>query len=46
MVQTEDIGFEKIVCNVVANPNIRYIIVGGPEPEGHLYKAMESHESG
>ena len=36
MVQTEDIGFEKIVCNVVANPNIRYIIVGGPEPEGHL----------
>ncbi len=36
MVQTEDIGFEKIVCNVGANPNIRYIIVGGPEPEGHL----------
>lgn len=22
-VQTENIGFEKIVCNVVANPNIR-----------------------
>jgi tetrahydromethanopterin S-methyltransferase subunit A len=35
-VQTENIGFEKIVCNVVANPNIRYIIVGGPESEGHL----------
>lgn len=35
-VQTENIGFEKIVCNIVANPNIRYIILGGPESEGHL----------
>jgi len=35
-VQTENIGFEKIVCNVVANPNIRYLIMGGPESEGHL----------
>jgi tetrahydromethanopterin S-methyltransferase subunit A len=35
-VQTENIGFEKIVCNIVANPNIRYLVVGGPESEGHL----------
>jgi tetrahydromethanopterin S-methyltransferase subunit A len=35
-VQTENIGFEKIVCNIVGNPNIRYLIVGGPESEGHL----------
>ncbi len=35
-VQTENIGFEKIVCNIVANPNIRYLIVGGPESPGHL----------
>ena len=35
-VQTENIGFEKIVCNVVSNPNIRYLILGGPESEGHL----------
>ena len=35
-VQTENIGFEKIVCNIIANPNIRYIILGGPESEGHL----------
>ena len=35
-VQTENIGFEKIVCNVVANPNIRYLVVGGPESQGHL----------
>ncbi len=35
-VQTPNIGFEKILCNIVANPNIRYLIVGGPESEGHL----------
>jgi tetrahydromethanopterin S-methyltransferase subunit A len=35
-VQTENIGFEKIVCNIVANTNIRYLILGGPESEGHL----------
>ncbi len=34
-VQTENIGFEKIVCNIVANPNIRYLILAGPESEGH-----------
>lgn len=35
-VQTENIGFEKIICNIVANPNIRYLILAGPESEGHL----------
>lgn len=35
-VQTENIGFEKIVCNTVANPNIRYLVLGGPESPGHL----------
>jgi tetrahydromethanopterin S-methyltransferase subunit A len=35
-VQTENIGFEKMVCNLVANPNVRYLILGGPESEGHL----------
>lgn len=34
-VQTENIGFEKIICNVVANPNIRYAVLSGPESEGH-----------
>jgi tetrahydromethanopterin S-methyltransferase subunit A len=42
-VQTENIGFEKIVCNIVANTNIRYLILGGPESEGHLTgKAMKA----
>ncbi len=35
-VQTENIGFEKIICNIVANPNIRYAILSGPESQGHL----------
>jgi len=35
-VQTENVGFEKIICNVVANPNIRYLVLAGPESEGHL----------
>lgn len=34
--QTENIGLEKVVCNVVANPNIRYLVVCGPETPGHL----------
>jgi tetrahydromethanopterin S-methyltransferase subunit A len=34
-VQTENIGLEKIVCNVVANPNIRYMVLAGPESDGH-----------
>ncbi|MFC1926426.1 tetrahydromethanopterin S-methyltransferase subunit A [Chloroflexota bacterium] len=35
-VQTANIGFEKMICNIVANPNIRYLVLGGPESEGHL----------
>ena len=34
--QTESIGIEKIICNVVANPNIRYLVICGPESPGHL----------
>ena len=33
--QTENIGIEKIVCNIVANPNIRYIVLCGVESAGH-----------
>lgn len=34
-VQTANIGIEKIICNIVANPNIRYLVLGGPESAGH-----------
>lgn len=34
--QTENIGLEKVICNIVGNPNIRYLVVCGPESPGHL----------
>ena len=34
-VQTPNIGFEKMIWNIVGNPNIRYLVLGGPESEGH-----------
>ncbi len=34
--QTENIGLEKLICNIVANPNIRYLILAGPESPGHF----------
>jgi len=33
--QTENIGIEKIVTNIAANPNIRYLILCGTEITGH-----------
>lgn len=33
--QTANIGLEKIIANVVANPNIRHMILCGREVEGH-----------
>ena len=34
--QTENIGIEKVVANVVANPNIRYLVLCWRESQGHL----------
>jgi tetrahydromethanopterin S-methyltransferase subunit A len=36
MLQTENVGLEKMLCNIVANPNIRYIVLCGRESPGHL----------
>ncbi len=36
MLQTENIGLEKMICNIVANSNIRYIVLCGRESSGHL----------
>ena len=33
--KTENIGVEKIVANIISNPNIRYLIVCGEEIRGH-----------
>lgn len=32
---TENIGIEKVVLNILANPNIRWLILCGNEAEGH-----------
>ena len=34
--KTENIGIEKMVANIVSNPNIRYLIVTGMEVKGHI----------
>ena len=36
MLQTENVGMEKMLCNIVANPNIRHIVLCGRESTGHL----------
>ena len=36
MLQTENLGLEKMICNILANPNIRYIVLCGRESTGHL----------
>ncbi|MBA3045208.1 MAG: tetrahydromethanopterin S-methyltransferase subunit A [Candidatus Thermoplasmatota archaeon] len=33
--KTENLGVEKIIANVVSNPNIRYLILCGQEVRGH-----------
>lgn len=40
---TENIGIEKIIQNVVSNPNIRYLILCGRDSKGHFVsQAIES----
>lgn len=34
--RTENLGIERIVMNVVANPNIRFVILCGSESRGHF----------
>ncbi len=34
--KTENIGIEKLVANIISNPNIRFLIVCGSEVKGHI----------
>lgn len=45
---TENLGIEKVVTNVISNPNIRFLIVCGSEVQGHITgKTMEAlYENG
>jgi tetrahydromethanopterin S-methyltransferase subunit A len=33
--ETENIGLDKVVTNMITNPNLRYLIVAGVDPQGH-----------
>lgn len=33
---TENLGIEKVVSNVISNPNIRFLVVCGAEVQGHI----------
>ena len=33
---TENLGVEKVVTNIVSNPNIRFLIICGSEVQGHI----------
>ncbi len=35
-VKTENLGIEKIIANVISNPNIRFLIICGTESKGHF----------
>ncbi len=34
--KTENLGIEKIVANIISNPNIRFVVVCGSEVKGHI----------
>lgn len=34
--KTENIGLEKMITNIISNPNIRFLIVAGAEVPGHI----------
>ena len=33
---TENLGIEKVIGNIVSNPNIRFLVVCGAEVQGHV----------
>ncbi len=35
-IETENIGIDKIIKNTVSNPTIRYLLLAGKDPAGHL----------
>jgi tetrahydromethanopterin S-methyltransferase subunit A len=34
--KTENLGVEKVVANIISNPNIRFLILTGAEVQGHI----------
>ena len=46
--KTENLGVEKVVANIISNPNIRFLIVAGAEVQGHItgQSIMALYENG
>ncbi|HJJ41987.1 MAG TPA: tetrahydromethanopterin S-methyltransferase subunit A [Methanocorpusculum sp.] len=46
--KTENLGIEKVVANIISNPNIRFVLLCGTEVKGHLSgQSMDSmHKNG
>ena len=46
--KTENLGLEKVVANVISNPNIRFVLLCGTEVKGHLsgQSLRQLHSSG
>jgi tetrahydromethanopterin S-methyltransferase subunit A len=46
--KTENLGLEKVIANIISNPNIRFILLCGTEVKGHLAgQTMEAlHKNG
>ncbi|AMK15269.1 tetrahydromethanopterin S-methyltransferase, subunit A [Methanobrevibacter olleyae] len=46
--KTENLGLEKVIANLISNPNIRFLILCGAEVQGHITgQSMQAlHENG
>lgn len=46
--KTENLGVEKVVANIISNPNIRFLILTGAEVQGHItgQSFVALHENG
>ena len=46
--KTENLGIEKVVANIISNPNIRFVLLCGTEVKGHLtgQSWVAMHENG
>jgi tetrahydromethanopterin S-methyltransferase subunit A len=46
--KTENLGVEKVVANIISNPNIRFLVLCGSEVQGHItgQSFVALHENG
>ncbi|KAF5089286.1 tetrahydromethanopterin S-methyltransferase subunit A [Methanobacterium aggregans] len=46
--KTENLGVEKVIANIISNPNIRFLILCGSEVQGHItgQSIQALHENG